>query len=450
MSTNTSWLRFLPKFIRTRFEGRTNLLKVLGNASWLSGEKVLNLFVGLFVGAWVARYLGPEQFGLLNYAMAFVALFVPLATLGLDNIVVRDIVRDTTNRDKILGTSFVLKLVGGVVVVLVASGATFLMNPEDTLTHMLVIVLSVGTLIQSFDVIDFWFRSQVQSKYVAWSRSAALGVVALIRIVLILMQAPLLAFVVANVVQHVITALGFLVCYRSQGYRIAMWKVDFSQVKALLKDSWPLILSSIAIMIYMKIDQIMLKEMVGEQATGIYSAAVRLSELWYFIPMAIAASVLPSITEAKQYSEHLYYQRLQKLFDGMTALSFAIIIAVIPLSGFIITLLYGEAYRESVPILNIHIFACLFVFLGFTQGSWIITENLSHLAFIRSLSGAFVNILLNVVFIPVYAGIGAAIATVISYGFALVFFNLFYPKARVIFVMQMKSFFFFRYIFLNK
>jgi PST family polysaccharide transporter len=442
MTTNTSLLRFLPKFIRTKLEGRTNLLKVLGNASWLSGEKVLNLFVGLFVGAWVARYLGPEQFGLLNYATAFVALFMPLATLGLDSIVVRDIVRDTTNRDRILGTSFVLKLVGGIVVVLVASGATFLMDPEDHLTHLLVIVLSVGTLIQSFDVIDFWFRSQVQSKYVAWSRSVALGVVALIRVVLILMQAPLITFVVANIVQQVVTVLGLLVCYRNQGYRVATWKVDFSQVKALLKDCWPLILSSMAIMIYLKIDQIMLKEMVGEEATGIYSAAVRLSELWYFIPMAIAASVLPAITEAKKISEHLYYQRLQKLFDGMTALAVAIIIVVIPLSGFVITLLYGEAYRESVPILNIHIFACLFVFLGVAQGSWNITEGLTTLYFTRTVSGAIINVLMNIVLIPYYAGIGAAIATVVSYAFAGCILNLMNKETRRIFKMQIKSFFF--------
>lgn len=163
----------IPSFIRIRLEGRTALQKILANTGWLFVDKILRMGVGLLVGVWVARYLGPEQFGLYNYALSFVALFSAFATLGLDGIVVRDIVRDPSYKNEILGTAFILKLLGGISTLILAVGAVSLLRPHDNLTRWLVGIIAAGTIFQAFDVIDFWFQSQVQSKYTVYAKNVA-------------------------------------------------------------------------------------------------------------------------------------------------------------------------------------------------------------------------------------------------------------------------------------
>jgi PST family polysaccharide transporter len=443
---NLPWGKLLPPFLRRRLEGRETLLKVAGNAGWLAGEKILRMGIGLFVGVWVARYLGPGQFGVFNYVIAFVTLFFPLATVGLDQLIVREIVREPEQKQSVLGTGLLLRLIGSTLAFGLAIGAIILFRPGESGMHLFAIIVSIHLFFRSFDVIEFWFQSQVQSKYVVLARSGTLFLVAGIRIVLVLIQAPLVAFFWAFTIEYVLMAIGMLGAYRMTGGRIGHWKWNFASARVLLNDAWPLIFTGMVILIYMKIDQIMLGSMVGEQSVGIYAAAVRISELGYFIPVAIVSSVLPSLTEARQKSEQLYYQRLQKLFDGMSALALAIIIAVLPLSNFVILTLYGEAYRQSIHMLNIHILACLFVFLGTAQSPWNITEGLTKLHFSRTLSGAIINVGLNILLIPPYAGIGAAVATVVSYAFSGCILNLLHPKTRVIFIMQVKSLFFVRYI----
>lgn len=170
------------------------LLKVAANASWLFADRFLRMGVGLVVGVWVARYLGPEQFGLYNYAIAFVSLFSAFATLGLDNIVVRDLVRDPTCRDEILGTTFALKLIGGIFTLLLTVGIISLLRPNETLTHWLVGIIAVGMIFQAFDAIDFWFQSQTQSKFTVYARSTGFLLITIVKLILIWMQAPLIAF----------------------------------------------------------------------------------------------------------------------------------------------------------------------------------------------------------------------------------------------------------------
>lgn len=170
---NYALIKFLPSFIRIRLEGRVALQKILANTGWLFIDKIIRMGVGLLVGIWVARYLGPEQFGLYNYALSFVALFSALATLGLDGIVVRDIVRDPSCKDETLGTAFVLKLIGGGLTFLFVVGANSLLRPHDRLTQWLVGIIALGTIFQAFDTIDFWFQSQVKSKHTVYSKNTA-------------------------------------------------------------------------------------------------------------------------------------------------------------------------------------------------------------------------------------------------------------------------------------
>jgi polysaccharide transporter, PST family len=418
---------------------RSGLRAIVANTSWLFADRILRMGVGLVVGVWVARYLGVQQYGLFNYTIAFVALFNPFATLGLDNVVIRNLVRNSSNKEQVLGTTLWLKSIGGVSSAFLAIGSIFVFHYNESLTIWLVAILSTAGIFQAFDTIDFWFQSQVQSKYTVVAKNTAFIIVTLVKVALIKMQAPLIAFAWMTFAEIGLGAMGLAITYKIKGYSLRLWRWSFPVAKALLKDSWPLILSGVTIMIYMKIDQIMLGQMIGNNAVGIYSAASRISEVWYFIPTAIVSSVSPTIFAAKQTNEALYYQRLKQLLRLMALISVAIALPMSFLSESIIMLLFGDGYAASGPILAIHIWASFFVFMGMATSPWFITENLTHLSLGRTFIGAIINVLLNLLLIPRYGGIGAATATVISQAFASFFSNAFHGKTRKIFKLQIQS-----------
>lgn len=434
-----SFIKYLPRFIRTKIEGRHILQKAISNTGWLFADKIIRMGVGLFVGVWVARYLGPEQFGIYNYAIAFVALFSAFATLGLDGIVVRDIVHNPADKDKTLGTSFVLRLIGGIVTLLLAFCTISLIRPGNILIHWLVAIIAAGMIFQSFDVIDFWFQAQVRSKYTVYAKNTAFLLTSIAAVLLILLKAPIIAFACIILCEFVIGAVGMIVVYKVNGHFLREWRVSFMRGKELLNDSWPLILSGIAVMIYMRIDQIMIGEMLGDSAVGIYSVSVRLSEAWYFIPIAITMSVFPSIIDARKISKGLYNERLQKLYNLMTWIAISIAIPITFLSHDIIRILYGKNYIQAAPVLSIYVWAGVFVFLGVASGKFLLVENYTRIAFYRTLFGAVINVVLNIVFIPKYGIKGAAIATLVSY-FSSVFFIVFIKNTRQQSIMMLKSF----------
>jgi len=432
-------LKFLPVKLRRNLEQRSGLINILNNITWLFFDKFIRLGVGLLVGVWIARYLGPEQFGLLSYALAFVALFSAVANLGLNAIVVRDLVQDSASTDTTMGTSFLLSVFGGLFAFCLSLLAISYARPDDELAKFIVVLLSLLMVFKATDVVRYWFESQVQSKYVVWMENGLFLVFAAIKIVLIVAEAPLLAFIWALFAEGLLVSTGLMIVYALQGGEIRAWRAQISRVKNLIKDSWPLILSGLAIMVYMRIDQIMLGQMLDDESVGIYSAAVKISEVWYFIPMTIVASVFPSIIEAKKQGEARYYQRLQKLSGLMLLLALAGAIPMTFLSAWITDLLFGNAYQLAGSVLAIHIWSGLFVFLGLASGEWFIIEGLQKYYFYRTILGAFVNIGLNFIMIPKFGIIGAAWATVVAQLCSNILFNIFNRKTRVIFFMQCKS-----------
>jgi PST family polysaccharide transporter len=415
------------------------LLKIISNIGWLFADRVLRMGVGLIVTAWVARYLGPQQFGLFNYATAFVSLFGVLATLGLDQIVVRDMVREPSCKNETLGTAFVLKLSGGILTILVTTGTIFLLRPDDQLTHWLVVITAAGTIFDAFNTIDFWFQLQVKSKYTVIAKNTAFILITLLRIALLQMQAPLIAFAWALLAENALGALGLAIAYKVQGQSLLAWRPSLLRAKTLLKESWPLLLSGLAIMVYLRIDQIMLGQLADDKAVGIYSAATKISELWYYIPIAIVTSVTPSIVEAKKVSETLYYNKLQKLFNLMAVIAYMIAIPMTFLSKYIVVMIFGQNYVASGGVLSIHIWAALFVFFGWSKGIWIVAEGLTMFSLVATTSGAVMNILLNFLLLPIYRETGAAIATVISYAFVDYFLCMIYPPTQRIGLVMTKA-----------
>jgi O-antigen/teichoic acid export membrane protein len=438
--TVPKFVNIVPPFIRRRIAHRPSLLKIVDNIGWLFFDKVLRMGVGLLVMVLVARYLGPKDFGLFNFGTAFVGLFGAVAGLGLQSIVVRDIVRDPTCKEETLGTAAVLQLGGGVLAHGLILGTIFWLRPDDVLAKWLVAILSSMMLFKASEVAMYWFESQVLSKYTVWVQNGSFLFFSAVKVALIYGNAPLLAFAWVTVVESAVVAALLMAMLGVHGLGLSRLKVSLARAKALLADSWPLLLSGLAIGLYMKIDQIMLGQMLGDKAVGVYSAATRISEVWYFIPMVIVASVFPAILEAKKHSEALYYQRMQHLFDLLAWLAIAIALPMTFLATSIVVFLYGAAYAQAGTVLSIHIWASVFVFMGVASGQWFVAENRQILSFQRTLLGAAINIVLNYLFIPYFGVLGAAYATVIAQASVGLLYDVCQKETRPMFVMKLKSF----------
>ncbi|MEH2046351.1 flippase [Nostoc sp.] len=423
----------------SKFKSRSGLRAIIANTGWLFADRILRMGASLVVGVWVARYLGVQQYGLFNYALAFVALFSPIFILGLDDVVVRHLVRQSSNKEEILGTTFWLKFLGGIASVLLAVSTMFFLGEHEALKIWLVTILGVVGIFRASDTIELWFQSQVQSKYTVIAKNTAFLLNTVIKIALILTKAPLLAFALVTLAEFAMSAIGLLIVYQVKGSSLWLWRWSVATAKTLLKESLPLIFSGFAIMIFMRIDQVMLGQMIGDSEVGVYSAAVRISEIWYFIPGAIVSSVAPAIYAAKEKSESLYYQRIGQLLSLMTCISLAIALPMSFLSDKIIIVMFGSGYAEAGAILAVHIWTSLFVFMGLATSPWFIAEGLNHVSLGKTLFGAILNIILNLLLIPKYAGLGAAIATIISQAAAAFICNAFDSRTQKLFKIQVRS-----------
>lgn len=416
---NTSWIRYLPAFVRRKLEANSQHHAVISNTGWMVGDKVVRMGVGLLVGIWMARYLGPARYGEFSYAFAFAFLFSPIAMLGLDEIVIRKLVRDTTKRDEILGTVFFLMLLGGAAVLALATAAIILVRPGDTLMHWLVAAMTAGTIFQAFLAIEFWFESQLEWKFTVYAKITAFLIISIAKVVLILSKAPLLAFAWAGFAEIAIGSAGLAVAYQVNGYSIRAWRISRDMAGTLLKDSWPVIFSVFLTMVYLKIDQVMLGTMAGNEELGFYSAAVRLTEAWSFIPMAICSSVFPTIAVLETTDERLFNEHMQKLYNLMALIAYGIAIPVALLSHWIVDLLFSNTYAKTGSLLSVLIWSVLFTNLTAARNVFMVSKNWLKINLVSTLLGCILNILLNYFLIPVYGAMGAIIASLISYWFAV-------------------------------
>ena len=423
----------LPLFARPVFR------KYFENTSWLLGERVLRMAVSLFIGVYVARYLGPERFGLLSYTLSFVWLFSSLASFGLDDILVRELVKSPGQRNNLLGTVFWLKVCGALVMG-TAIALTLKYKVEDQQTYWMIALITFGFLFQATSVIDFYFQAQVQSKFAVRAQAIQLILTSIFKIYLVWNQAELIWFAFALMLDQVIVAVLFLLVYHWEIEWFPFFSFTWIQAKKLMRDSWPLIFAGMVVTVYMKIDQVMLKEMLDVKAVGVYSAAVKLCEAWYFVPSVITASLFPVIISSKQKSDTLYEQRMQKLYDLMVWVSVTVAIPTTFLADWVIVILYGNDFEASVTVLQIYIWAGVFTFLGVASFKWLVTENLQQYSFYVLAIGAVINIGSNLLLIPIYGINGAAVATFISYGVGSYAGLALFKKSRKAFWMTTLSF----------
>ena len=413
--------------------------KYFKNTSWLMFGKIFSLAVNLLI----IRYLGPVNFGDLSFAEALTAIIAAVGTLGLDSFIIREIIKEPNRKNEILGTALGMRLLVNVLLIPLCIGIYvtfhhFSAKPGTPLT-LIVTLLSLASFFRSFNVIDSYFQSQVQSKYVVKVQNTCLVLSTVVKVLLVWLQMPLVWFAAALSFDAFILALGLVWMYRRRGFNMRLWTFNIDRAKSLLKQSFPLVLSALMVSIYMKIDQVMLKS-EGSAEVGIYSAAAKISEAWYFIPIAIVTSVFPALINARLNDPERYKKRLSNLYDLLVFISLPVALVFSFFSTDLIHLIFGNRFEGAGPMFSIHIWSGVFVFLGTASSQYLLAEGYTMLSFQRTAAGAIVNILLNFWLIPLYGGMGASVATLIACVVST-FYILFIPRTREQGIVMLKSLF---------
>lgn len=381
------------------------------NLGWLVVEKAVRLVFTVGVGFWVARYLGPAEYGELSFALAIVGIAVLLAELGLEGVVRRELIRAPEEAPPLLASVWGLRLAGaGAAWGLVGLWAWCSGTGEPGLLSVLALTLFQPALW----VGDLWFQARLQAKRSVFAQVGGLAVGAVVRVGLILQSAPLVAFAWAAVIEMVVGGVLLTWLARRDGL-VLRWRLfDRSRARGLLREAWPLLLSGLAVVLYLRLDAVMLRLMIGDVAVGLYAAAVRFTEIWYFVPVALASSLLPSLLRARERDTAAYAERLQLSYDLNAGLAYVIALPTALLAPWLIGAAYGPVYAGSASVLSLHIWSVLFVFLGVSRGQFLVNEGYTRFYLAATGAGLLLNAVLNWILIPRHGAWGAALATVIA------------------------------------
>jgi O-antigen/teichoic acid export membrane protein len=380
-------------------------IKYFKNTSWMMGEKVFTVILSMIVSIFVARYLGPEDFGILSYAISLSSLFGIATHMGLSGLSIRELVNNPDEHKEIMGTVFGIKFAAGFLAMTAFLVFIFVVGDKNEVEFWVLLIVSGTILLKPFEVIDFWFQSKVRAKYSSIVRAIGSISLSVIKFSLVILGAQLLTF-----------------------------------AAAFLGQGWMIMLGAIFTIVYLKIDQVMIRWIINLEEVGVYSVAAKLSEAWYFFPTVIVSSLFPKLLELRKKDEVKFKARFQQLFDFLFTIALILAIVVTFIAESLINFLYGTDFGEAAVILSIHIWAGIFIFMRAAFSKWILVEDAIAFSMITQGSGALTNIVLNLIFIPLYGGIGAAIATILSYAMASYFSLFFYKKTRSVFWMMTRAF----------
>ncbi len=418
--------------------------KYLNNFSWLFLDRVVRMALILGTTVIVSRYLGVERIGQLNYALAIVSIAMVLTSLGANEIVSRDLVRHPERRDELLGSTFAIKLVGGIVLNL-GLLIYVLVKGMDTLTVFLVMITASAELLKWSTVIDYYFMAQVRGNVAAKVNIVSTLFASSYKLLLVWMQAPLVWFAWGYFAEVVSYTIGFMWVYQRNGLLLRAWKPTWRMVRYILDQSWPMLLYGFALQAQLKIDQVMIKDILsrtlGESFANIelgqYSVAVKMLEAVAFLPLIVQLAVAPAIAKARVVDIDLYHERLTNQYRLMFALFLATAVPMYLLSEWGIVLLYGEEFREAGVLLALFAFRLIFSFMGVAKGSFITNEGLFKFSLITSVLGAAINIGLNAVLIPKLGARGAIWASALSFLISIFIVDLFTARTRINFRLMM-------------
>ncbi|MDA9277870.1 flippase [Amylibacter sp.] len=432
-------MQIIPLFIRQRINHRPTLIKIIDNIGWLFFGQILRISIGLIIGVWIARYLGPEQFGLLSFVTAFVSIFGAISGLGLKSIVVRDIVRDPSVKNETLGTAAMLQFIGGLLAYVLITASIFWVRPDDALAKALAAILGSMLLFKASEVAAYWFESQVLSKYTVWVQNGSFVVLASIKVALLLHSAPLIAFAWAITAEALMVALLMLVMLNLRGPRLRQLSITLARAKELLVDSWPLLLSTAVLMVQARIDQIMLGTMIDDYAVAQYSVALRIVETASVCSMILHSTFMPSIIVAKKESNEAYLGKLAAFYKLNMLVAIFIALPIAMYSYPIIKVLFGSDYLAASPILALMTVRLIFAHLGVARSIYLLNENLMKYSAITMIVGTIFNIIFNYFLIPVYGGMGATATSLFSFAITIFLIDIFYLKTRTNALLMLKS-----------
>ncbi|OZQ83608.1 polysaccharide biosynthesis protein [Paenibacillus sp. VTT E-133291] len=414
--------------------------KTLFNSGWLITDKLITMIIGIFITAIIARYLGPENYGEFNYALAFVSLFTAISTLGLEVLTVKSIVNKEENEGTILFTSLLLRILGGIILIVFSTIAIKIIEPTDFNLHILVLIMSFSMLIKSFEVIEYWIQAYQLARVSSIIRILTTIVTALLKLGLVFFKGGLITFSLIYTIDAIIVSVALMISYFKLRENKSIWNISISYARKMLQQSWYLILSGLMITLYMRLDQVMLGYMMDtKDELGIYSASARIAEMWYFVPMAVITSFRPVIMKKKN-DEVGFLDSLQRLYQIIAWMGILFGIFIILLSKPIILILYGTDYLDAAKILSVSVWAGTFAMLGSARSIWLVCQGLQKFTLAYTFGGLIVNVILNYLFIPIYGALGAAVATLASQFFANIVVLLLFKKTRLSSIMILKAF----------
>ena len=383
--------------------------KIVKNAGWLIGGKVGQMLINLVVGLLTARYLGPANYGLINYAAAYTAFFSAFCTLGINSILVKEFIDRPNEEGMIIGTSLVLRAVSSFLSALVIICIVSIADAEEPTTILVVSLSSIGVIFQIVDVINPWFQSKLQSKVTAVASLAAYAITAAYKVVLLVAGKSVVWFAVTSTVDYICVGVFLLVAYRK--HHGGKFTVSLDYGKQVLSRSCHFILPSLMVAIYGQTDKIMLKHMISDAEIGYYATAISLCNVWCFVLAAIIDSVYPSIMQANNVDEGLFVKRNKQLYAIVFYISTFVSLCFAMFGKPAISILYGEAYLPAAAPLRIITWYTAFSYLGVARNAWVVAKNRQrYLIFVYG-SAAISNVILNLLFIPQWGASGAAAAS---------------------------------------
>ncbi|MDP2093412.1 MAG: flippase [Hydrogenophaga sp.] len=396
-----------------KFSLSDSRIRVFRNIIWAVIGKTVNILSGLFVGVLVARYLGPEQYGLMSYVISYVTLFSIIASFGFDNIEIRELAKNNQPKEQILGTALCLRLFLAICTVALIAFSVFLFE-ADEFTLWMIVIYSFSLILNSFSIIRNYFTSMVNNEYVVKTEIARTTIGAGIKIGLLLLKAPLEWFIIAVTFDFFIVATGYIYSYREKVGSFKQWTFNRDIAVYQIKESFPLLLSGAAIIVYQTVDQIMIRNMIGNAAVGQYVVAAKLAEFIVFIPMIISQTIAPILVKARMDDLNIYEAKRRQFFDIIiwSTVFFSLILSLC--AAPLINLLYGDKYFEAIPVLQIVAWKAIFAAMFASSGQIIIIEHKHKLAALRNLIGCFFNILLNLLLIPIMGLTGAAFVSIFT------------------------------------
>lgn len=414
--------------------------KFVANFGWIMGQQVYSLLLSLVVGSLSARYLGPSNYGLLNYGESILAFFTIISRLGLESVLINEMLRTPEKRGSYLGTALVMRLLTSIGSLFCIMGIVRVLEPDNQVLHVITLLQSFAVILQTYEVFDYWFQMELKMKYVSIATMIALTVVGVWRVTLLATEATVYFFALSGSVQYLVC--GGVVVFLFLRQRGKDLKLSFNRKDgtALLRKSYHFIISSLAVTLYTQIDKIMIGKFLDTKALGVYSVAAAVAILWECIPNALIRSARPLIIKQREANREEYIRRFQYLLLGITLLSVTVGIGISLFGKFIVWFLYGESYLEAARPLSILIWSTGFAMIGTARGIWIVAEGHNRYVKYYVFIGAIINFVMNLAVIPFFGITGAAVATLISQIVVALLSPLLFKQTRPFVVCYFQAF----------